>query len=109
MGSRNAANSGSSTHTPTPACAAAGSASPRGSGRLFDYNAQRFPPEAFLIEVDRRSAWWIIDLPDQAAIVECTHLGVGRAGAEPTLRSIVLGADVENVLPKALADARRAP
>jgi hypothetical protein len=82
---------------------------PGGPGPLFGYIAERFKPETFFVEADRRSAWWIIDFPNEAAIVEFTHVAIARAGSEPLLRPIVLGADIKNVLPKAVADAQRAP
>ena len=84
-------------------------AGPGGPGPLFGSIAERFKPEAFFVEADRRSAWWIIDFSNEASIVEFTHIALARAGTNPTLRPIVIGGDVKNVLPKAFADAQRAP
>ncbi|HVY30941.1 MAG TPA: hypothetical protein VHB79_30485 [Polyangiaceae bacterium] len=84
-------------------------AGPGGPGPLFGYIAERFKPEAFFVEADRRAAWWIIDFPNEAAIVEFTHVALARAGTHPHLRPIVLGNDVKTILPKAYADAQRAP
>lgn len=82
---------------------------PGGPGPLFGYIAERFKPESFFVQADHRAAFWIIDFANEAAIVEFTHIALARAGSAPTFRPIVLGADVKSVLPKAYADAQRAP
>jgi len=58
-------------------------AGPGGPGPLGGYIAERFKPEAFFVEADRRAAWWIIDFRTRAANVQFTHVALARAGAPP--------------------------
>lgn len=82
---------------------------PGGPGPLFGYIAERWKPEAFFVQADRRVAFWIIDFPDAASVTELTHVAIARAGAHPVLRPILTGAEAAEVIPKAIELARRAP
>ncbi|HVZ74703.1 MAG TPA: hypothetical protein VHJ20_20110 [Polyangia bacterium] len=84
-------------------------AGPGGPGPLFGYIAERFKPEAFYTAADRRTAYWVIDFVDAASMVEFTHIAVTRAGAEPTLVPVLTGPEARDTIPKAAAEARRAP
>jgi hypothetical protein len=84
-------------------------AGPGGPGPLFGYIAERFKPEAFVVEAGRRVGWWIIDFPSAEAITEFTHITIARAGAYPTLRPVLAASEAAQVIPRAAEQAKRAP
>lgn len=84
-------------------------AGPGGPGPLFGYIAEKWKPEAFFVQADRRVAFWIIDFRDNASLTEFTHVALARAGAYPHLRPILTADEAASAIPKAIEQARRAP
>jgi len=82
---------------------------PSGPGPLFAYIGERFRPDAFYVEATRRTAWWVIDFADAAALTEFTHVMIARAGTYPTCVPILTGEEAAQVIPDAVAQAREAP
>lgn len=80
---------------------------PGGPGPLFAQVAERFRPEAFFVRADRRAVYWIMDLPDAAAIAELMHLALHKAGAYPVLVPVLTGDEARTALPAAIEKARR--
>lgn len=79
---------------------------PGGPGKLFGAVAERFRPEAFYVEAARRAVIWVIDFADAAAVTELMHLCVVHAGAYPTLRPVLTGAEAPAAIGQAIARAR---
>jgi hypothetical protein len=76
-----------------------------GPGPLFKYIGERWRPEAFYIGVDRRHAFWVIDFPDAASIVELTHLTLAKVGASPELTLVMTPPEAAKAIPEAYAKA----
>jgi hypothetical protein len=80
---------------------------PGGPGPFFAQVAERFRPEAFYVAADRRAVFWIMDLPDAAAITELMHLTLAKAGSYPVLQPVLTGDEARTAVPAAIEKARR--
>lgn len=82
---------------------------PGGPGPLFGYIAERFRPEAFYVMADRRGCVWVLDLADGAAMTEFTHVVIARAGTYPKFVPLMTAQEAGGAIPKAIAEAKKAP
>lgn len=82
---------------------------PGGPGPLFGYIAQRFKPEAFYLETQKRAGWWVIDFANVDAMTELTHICVAKTGTYPQMTAVMTGDEGARAIPVAIAEAKKAP
>ena len=90
----------------TPEAGAAVEARPGGPGPVIGRMLERFKPEAIYMATTRRVVYMVVDLDDDASVVELMLAGTTLAGTYPTFTPVVGADDFPAVAGKAIPAAQ---